>query len=234
MQGTRFITKKIFYSTENYKPEKLYPNTDVAKIQILLDNKNRPGIYLWRNLINGKTYVGSSGDLRVRLRSYFDINNLERQNSMPINRALLKYGYSNFSLEILEYCDKSELLTREKYYFNLLNPDYNISKEPGSPMLGRKHSKETLEKLAALQLGRKRSEETRAKMSAAKQGISTGGNQPNSQKIEVLDLELDSKTTYDSIRKAAKALSCSQTTISGQLKSINPKPYKGRYIFSFT
>nr|YP_010218776.1 hypothetical protein LK370_mgp047 [Morchella brunnea]UBU98583.1 hypothetical protein [Morchella brunnea] len=110
------VDNKVFYSSlptaanaeGNYKPEKLYPNADVAKTQILSDNKNQSGIYLWRNLINGKKYVGSSKDLRVRLRKYFDINYLERHNNMQISRALLKYGYSNFSIEIIEYCDPSE------------------------------------------------------------------------------------------------------------------------------
>ncbi len=58
------------------------------------------------------------------------------------------------------------LLNREKYYFDLLLPDYNISKEPGSPMLGRIHSEETLEKMRAAALGRKHSEETLIKWSA--------------------------------------------------------------------
>nr|YP_010218777.1 hypothetical protein LK370_mgp046 [Morchella brunnea]UBU98584.1 hypothetical protein [Morchella brunnea] len=57
------------------------------------------------------------------------------------------------------------LLTKEKYYFSLLNPEYNISREPGSPMLGRNHSKETRETLAALRLGRAHSQETRKKLS---------------------------------------------------------------------
>ena len=43
-----------------------------------------------------------------------------------IYNALLNYGYSNFSLEILEYCDKSTLIEREQYYMNLLHPKYNI------------------------------------------------------------------------------------------------------------
>jgi hypothetical protein len=51
---------------------------------------------------------------------------------MAINKALLKYGYSQFSLSILEYCD--ELMIKEKYY--LLSPKYNILKEPGSPSRG--------------------------------------------------------------------------------------------------
>lgn len=39
---------------------------------------------------------------------------------MNISKALLKYGYSNFSLEILEYCSIKQLLDREDYYFGLL------------------------------------------------------------------------------------------------------------------
>ena len=38
------------------------------------------------------------------------------------------YIYSHFSIMILEYCDKSDLIVREQYYFNKLNPQYNILK----------------------------------------------------------------------------------------------------------
>ena len=38
-----------------------------------------------------------------------------------IYSALLKYGYSNFSLEILEYCEAAEAVSREQYYLYLLN-----------------------------------------------------------------------------------------------------------------
>jgi hypothetical protein len=42
---------------------------------------------------------------------------------MAICKSLLKYGYSGFYLEILEYCDSSELLTREKHFMDLLKPN---------------------------------------------------------------------------------------------------------------
>jgi len=45
-----------------------------------------------------------------------------------IYKALLKYGYSKFSLEILEYCDPKDLTKREQYYLDLLKPNYNILK----------------------------------------------------------------------------------------------------------
>jgi len=48
---------------------------------------------------------------------------------MVINKALLKYGYSNFKLEILEYCDKSVNIEREQHYIDLLKPEYNTLKQ---------------------------------------------------------------------------------------------------------
>jgi len=41
---------------------------------------------------------------------------------MVINKALLKYGYSQFKLEILEYCGPKELAIREQYYMDQLCP----------------------------------------------------------------------------------------------------------------
>jgi group I intron endonuclease len=53
---------------------------------------------------------------------------------MTIYRALLKYGYSNFKFEILEYCTPEDTIKREQYYLNLLEPEYNILKVAGSLM----------------------------------------------------------------------------------------------------
>jgi group I intron endonuclease len=96
---------------------------------------------------------------------------------MNISKALQKYGYSNFSFEIIEYCEsnsdklklKTELFQREQYFFDLLKPEYNILAAAGS-LLGFKHSLETRAKLSAGMIGKIFSEETRAKMSEAKKG----------------------------------------------------------------
>lgn len=61
------------------------------------------------------------------------------------------------SLEILEYCNPSLLLEREKWYFGLLLPEYNLAKEPGSPISGRTHTEETLAEMSPAHLGTKRS-----------------------------------------------------------------------------
>jgi hypothetical protein len=77
-----------------------------------------------------------------------------------------------------------------------------------------------------------KSVETKAKLAASMIGNSNSSNQPNAVKIEVLDLETNLTTTYDTIGEAARALNISQSSISYNLKSKKQKPYKGRYVFS--
>jgi group I intron endonuclease len=65
---------------------------------------------------------------------------------MIILKTLIKYGYSNFKVEILEFCNKDEVLAREQHYLDLLKPEYNILTAAGSS-LGYKHSEETKVKM---------------------------------------------------------------------------------------
>uniref|UniRef100_UPI0023F19B81 homing endonuclease n=1 Tax=Leptographium procerum TaxID=100367 RepID=UPI0023F19B81 len=103
------------------------------------------GVYRWINKISGNTYVGSSINISVRMYTYFSLGSLAKSNR-PIDRALLKHGFSNFILEILEYCDKDNVLKREQYFIDLLNPEYNIVQTAGST-LGYKHTPEALAKM---------------------------------------------------------------------------------------
>jgi group I intron endonuclease len=86
--------------------------------------------------LNGKKYVGSSVDLRRRLLEYYNVNRLLNEKSMPINVALLKYGYHNFTFNILEICDTDSIISREKHFFEVYSPEYYILKTPGSPYRG--------------------------------------------------------------------------------------------------
>ena len=61
-------------------------------------------------------------DLRRRFKEYFNVNHLLRNKNLAICAALAKYGYSQFSLEVLEYCDPSNILKREQYYLDLIKP----------------------------------------------------------------------------------------------------------------
>lgn len=88
---------------------------------------------------------------------------------MVINRALLKYGYSNFTLEIIEYCEPLNVIAREQFYLDLLKPEYNILVKAGSS-LGFKHTEETKQNIGEALKCLKHSEESKLKISAAMKG----------------------------------------------------------------
>src|SRR5580658_7156322 len=115
------------------------------KYIIYKENKNKVGIYRFLNKINGKSYVGSSTNLGTRLNIYFSkkamYSRLKTKKSI-IYDALLRHGYDDFTLEILEYCNIDVLIEREQYYINHFKSEYNILKAANS-RLGIKHSLET-------------------------------------------------------------------------------------------
>jgi group I intron endonuclease len=57
----------------------------------------------------------------------------------------LVYGHNNFRLEILECCDKSNVIKVEQDYVDRFKPEYNILTKAESS-LNFKHSKQTLDK----------------------------------------------------------------------------------------
>ena len=118
----------------NINHVKFYDNILNIKKDILNENKGKSGIYMWTNKINKKIYIGQSNELSNRFKNYFNFSYINSNINLTINRALIKYGYSKFSLSILEYCDKSDLLTREQFYLDKLNPQYNILKIAGSSL----------------------------------------------------------------------------------------------------
>ena len=190
----------------NIFPIIIYNDIMEYKDKIYNDNRNKSGIYRWTNKINGKSYIGSSINLRRRLSEYFNAErlrtNLLRSKSM-ISKSLLKYGFNNFNLEILEYCEEESLLRkREQYYIDLLKPKYNINKNTTSGFLGRKHTLETVEILRLKSTGRKHSIETKRNLGLQSGKLVLVTNIKNSLKIE-----------YSSAFEAAKNLNVCVKTI---------------------
>ena len=145
---------------------------------------------------------------------------------MAIYKAVLKYGYGEFRLEILEYCDPQVLIKREQFYMDKFNPEYNILKFAGSS-LGYKFSEASRAKLSISQLGKHAGQKNH--MFGVHNTRPEGGGKP-SQKIEVIDTKENITTKYDSIALAALALKINHSVISNYFAR-NQKLYKNRYIF---
>jgi group I intron endonuclease len=184
--------------------------------------------------------------------SYYSNKYMETQlkrGKSAIYSSILKYGRSKFKLEILEYCEPSEAVSREQYFLDRLKPEYNILKNAAS-FIGFKHSEETKIKMSEVHkeidhLGRFTkgcifTPEHLANLSAAKLGNTnaTGGKgrkraegagSPSVQ-IEVIDMETGMKTTYPSMSETAQALGVPSGSIRTYFSRNTQKPYKGRYL----
>lgn len=217
-----FSTSKNYGSSYTNSSLVVFSDSDREKLDILKYVKGKAGIYMWTNKLNGKNYVGSSVDLRRRLLEYYNVKRLLNEDSMPIYVALLKYGYHNFSLTILEFCDVNIITSRENHYFEVYSPEYNILKTAGSPSRGSgwKHSEATIENMRVA--ASNRSPETLAKLSSSK---------TNSIKVEVTDMETNNSTIYNAIKAAARALGISRRYIEHYIFINQDKPVLGRYTF---
>jgi group I intron endonuclease len=146
----------------------------------------------------------------------------------------------NFSLIILEYTSSENLISCEQKWIDLLKPEYNINPTAGSSK-GYKHLEENLEKMRSAALGRKHTEEIRREMSESRRGINNsffGKTHTDETKsiisaerrnrlvppvpgilVEILDIETDITTTFNSIRSAADSIGSDIKTILRREKS---------------
>lgn len=130
---------------------------------------------------------------------------VKKDNSI-IYSSILKNGYSNFRLEILEYCELDILNEREQYYLDTLNPEYNILKYARS-FRGFKHSAATIELMKEKLALRDKSwsPESRRKLAITQlKGVST----------IVVNTVTKEDQSFISGRDAAKFIGLNQSTIA--------------------
>jgi group I intron endonuclease len=167
---------------ESFVPAIIYNNPDTDKSIILTATRGKAGVYLWKHKESGKTYVGSAVNLSRRLSNYYTLSELKRIDNY-ICRAIILHTHSAFSLAILEHIDISNLskedarkliLSREQYYIDTLNPEYNILSTAGST-LGFIHTVESKILISEARKGKLSSAETKAKL----REINSGEKNPN-------------------------------------------------------
>ena len=226
----------------------VYNNAEEYKNLILADNKNKAGIYVWTHIESSKKYIGSSVNLSRRLSYYFS-ENIHKYKTSKIYNALLSYGFSAFSLTILEYIDianlpkdeaKKLIIEREQHYIDNILPEYNILKTAGS-LLGFQHSSSTIVKFQKAKenennpmFGKFHSEETILKMSTIKKGKSRSEETKlkigltNSKKIYLFvnDHVSDSQKilfkSFNNYTEAANYLNCSKRNLSRYVDKNKP------------
>ncbi len=129
-------------------------------------------IYKIKSNVNGKIYVGSAVNYIRRIGQHFRYLKNNKHHSIKLQRHCNKYGIQDLSFSIIEpVMFKEDLIKREQFYINSLNPYFNVCKIAGS-RLGIKASNETKAKLSISHKGKRQpcSEETKRKIGDANRG----------------------------------------------------------------
>lgn len=152
-------------------------------------------IYKISNSINDRIYIGQTtyDDINKRIECYYKEVRWARKER-PIISAMRKYGFDNFTFEIIDTADNREDLDKlERYYIKeyrslCTQNGYNV--ELGGNSDG-KHSEETKRKISEAQLGEKNH------MWGKK-----GKDNPTSRPV----IDLTTGKRYDSATEVAKEL----------------------------
>lgn len=187
--------------------------------------KNKSGIYGFICKTNNKLYLGSSKTLSTRFSNHVN----GTQSNILLQRAINKYNLQDFIFVVFEYCEAEELIFREQFYINTLEPEFNILKIAGSS-LGFILTPEAKAKLRDANLGEKNpnfgktgltpSAETRVKMSQANKGKSLSAETrakiraTQGTAIFVYSEDHTLVNNFSSAREAAIHFNCSHPTIT--------------------
>ena len=79
-------------------------------------------IYVITNKINNKQYVGKTTDtIEHRWKRHLIDSKKRTCEKRPLYNAINKYGFENFTINILEECSINDLSDKEQYWINKLD-----------------------------------------------------------------------------------------------------------------
>lgn len=179
--------------------------------------EKQSGIYMLTCQVNGNRYIGQSQDITRRM---WEHKHQRNKSHLPISRAIKKYGWENFSKEILELCSIDKLDEREIYYIATLKPEYNVSKGGYNGMRGYKPPPEVREKYRQAAI-----KEWQNKTPEEKEFI-IKNNLKGPAKGHIV-----SEETREKLRQANLGKKQSEETIRKRVKSLKGRKRENSYMF---
>lgn len=165
----------------------------------------KSGVYVIKNSLDSRIYVGSSLDMYSRLQTHKKkLKNLNHPNQ-KLNNFCKKYGYDKFIFDVLEFCDKEFLLEKEQFYMDKFESYYNgfnISKTSIYPY----------KDLTEVQI------QERRENFAKKMGVC----------FYMYDLNFN-ETKYNSLKECERKTKISSSKLS---ECLNKKSFHKKYVFS--
>jgi group I intron endonuclease len=135
----------------------------------------KSGIYIIRNTINARVYIGSAVNLVIRERKHKAALLRKDHHNKPLQCFANKYGIGCLRFDLLETCEKTKLLEREQYWLDAFRSyekknGFNINPTAGSK-LGAKFSDEAKAKMSIAGKNRVRTKEEADKSRIARTGL---------------------------------------------------------------
>jgi group I intron endonuclease len=136
----------------------------------ILRVKRETGVYKITCLENGKFYIGSSVDLRRRLRDHYAALSSGSHLNPNMQASWNAHGKDSFKFEVVLICSRSDMLFYEQRLIDGMSSvkrGFNIALSVTAPMLGRAVSEKTRKAISEANKGKKVSDQTRARLSHA-------------------------------------------------------------------
>jgi len=170
------------------------------------------GIYMIENIINRKMYIGSSENITRRKNNHFSALRRNKHDNPLLQRSWNKYGTEAFKFILLEKIEQVEhLLEAEQKWLDKFWDNqkkcYNLAKKAHSVMGGRKHSKESKNKIIKALIGR------------------------NNVAIEQFDKNSNLLNSFKSLKEACEKTGLKSTNITECLRERNKSA--GGYIWKY-
>ncbi|MFA5396501.1 MAG: GIY-YIG nuclease family protein [Methanogenium sp.] len=190
-----------------------------------IHKNGKPCIYMIRNNVSNKIYIGSAIGHYRRKGQHFYMLRRNSHFNLHLQSSWNKYGESNFIFKVLEFVENLDnLQEREEFWiktFNSTNPSYGYNSRTN----------------CKTNLNLKWPEESKFRFSEKKKGIPllhinySEVAQSNNKKVVGIDIITGEEINFDSVLKAAKYFNIHQSVIS---KAANKKIKTSKgYIWDF-
>lgn len=170
------------------------------------------GVYKITNRITNDFYIGQSKNIKKRLYNH----RYPGIHSERFESDIQRYGWDNFSFEVIEECPETELIEREAFYIEKLKPTYNTI------IRGRKLPENQKKRLRDANLGKKQSAETvqKRKESIAKRKEQNPQTNSGHKKRVLTDYYADGygSASFDSVKDAAHFFGVHPSTVTKAIK----------------
>jgi group I intron endonuclease len=167
-------------------------------------------VYLIRNSVNGKVYVGQTTYSRVEQRWACHKSAARKASRLPLHRALRKYGTERFEIITLHQAfskeELDEMEMRAIWTHDALNPECGYNLSPGGSR--GKHTDESRRKISAANRGRKLSHESVRKRVSTRRA--SNGYSPS------IDVRQKISRSLKGVKRSAEALCKASAALRGR------------------